>query len=121
MNSSQRAQLILGALWFVSTLTLTSAQLRMLAGDAGRLRRYAIGWIICTLVIGGLLTYVDRATGRVETAVQLGNFVLAGVAGAAALGAGGWVEARVSRAGWARFLRLALLHGALIALTYPFI
>ena len=121
MSSSQRALLILGALWFVSTLTLTSAQLRILASDARRVRRYAVGWVVCTLVIGGLLGYVDRATGRVATAAQVGNFVLAGVVAAVALAAGGWVEARASRAEGARFLRLALLHGALVALTYPFI
>jgi hypothetical protein len=121
VNSSQRAQLILGALWFVSTLTLTSAQLRILADDTRRVRRYGVGWTVCTLVVGGVLTYVDRVTGRVDISAQLGNFVLAGVVGAVALAAGGWVEARAPRAGRARFLRLALLHGALVAITYPFI
>jgi hypothetical protein len=121
VNSSQRALLILGALWFVFTLTLTSTQLRILAGDAHRIRRYTTGWFVCMLVIGGLLGYVDRVTGRAETMVQLGNFALVGVVTAVALSLSGWIEGRLSRGGQARFLRLVVLHGLIVALAYPFI
>jgi hypothetical protein len=121
VSSSQRAQLILGALWFVATFTLVSVQLRVLAGDAPRVRRYVIGWIVASLVIGGLLGYLDKITGRAESVIQLRNVALAAIVGAAALAAGGALEAQMSGAGLVRFLRLVAVHGVVVASAYLFI
>ena len=120
MSSSQQAQLILAGLWLVATLTLTSAQLRVLDGDGPGIRRYLLAWFVCALLIGGVLGYVDRATGRVGTALQLANFALVGVVSAIALAAGYAMETRLRRMGRARFLRLVMLHGVIVALAYPF-
>lgn len=118
MNSSQRALLTLGALWLVATLSLTSAQLRVLAGPPPRGRRYLVAWLVCTLLFGGLLSYLDQVTGRARMTASLYNFGLAGILSGVALTAGGFVE-RNSRS--ARFLRLVLLHGLIVLLAYPFI
>ena len=119
MNSSQRAQVILGALWLIATLSLASAQLRVLAKTDRRQRRYAIAWIVCTLLLGGVLSYVDNATGRVQTSARLMNFALAGTIGAAALAAGALMtrgNPRPQRSRSAQFLRLVVAHGVIVVL-----
>lgn len=122
MSSSLRAQVILGALWLVATLTMTSAQLRVLRAPASSRRRpYAVAWFAGTAIVGGLLAYLDRLTGRVGAADLLVALGLVAIVSALALAAGAVVESRGERAGPVRVVMLLLLHGVIVALAYPFI
>jgi hypothetical protein len=96
----------------------------VLANPAFLWRRYVIAWIVSALVLGGLLSAMDRITGRVDVTRMLTNAGIAAIVSAVALGAGAWwISARGTRSrGAARFLMLALIHGVVILLVaYPFI
>lgn len=125
MNSSQIARAVLGAVWIVAVLLLTSAQLRVVARPPPRRRRYAVASLVCALVGGWLLSAMDRATGRAESARIVADFALAALVAAAGLAAGAWWTRRpdwMNRRGPARFLTLALIHGfVVLVLGYAFI
>ena len=125
MTSSQSARLILLALWFVATLLLTSAQLRVIAVEPPRRWRYVVAWIGCTLIGGALLSMVDNAVGRADWGRRIANTVLSAAVAAVALGTGAWVTQRpewLKRHGVVRFLTLLLLQAVVILIVaYTFI
>lgn len=125
MNSSEIARTALIAVWIVATLLLTSAQLRVLASTSNRRKRYIIAWLVCLVVLGGLLSAMDGATGSIGMTRRLGNFALAATVSAVSLAVGGWWASRSARAnvrGAARFLTLALIHALVVlVISYPVI
>jgi hypothetical protein len=125
VSSSQIARSVLLALWIVAALTLTSAQLRVVARAGNRRVRNLVAWLVCTLVLGGLLVAMDRATGKIETTRGIADVSLGAFVSAAALAAGSWFA---NRPEWedqgrlARFLTLFFFHVLVVLITaFPFI
>ena len=120
MSSSQVALAILAAKWLVASLLVTSAMLRIASRPRRRPWHYALAWVVCTAVLGGLLSMTDVATGRIAFDRRLEDFFLAGAVSALAL-VGGWAWTR--RAAWpqtgrlVRFLTLFLVHAVIILLA----
>lgn len=125
MNSSEIARTVLIAVWIVATLLLTSAQLRVLASTSNRRKRYIIAWLVCLVVLGGLLSAMDSATGSIGVTRRVANFALAATVSAVALAAGEWWTRRPAWAnmrGTARFLTIALIHALVVlVIGYPLI
>lgn len=120
MNSTQIARLITIAVGVVATLVLTSAQLRVVQRPAPRGGRYLVAWVVCALVLGGLVSATDRIVGQSDTMRSIVNFATAGAVSALALGIGMWWT---DRSRWAtagstsRLLTLLTIHGLTIALA----
>lgn len=120
MTSSQMALAILGTKWLVASLLVTSAMLRIAARPRQRVWHYVLAWVVCTVVLGALLSATDAATGSIGIRQRLADFLLSGAVNALAL-VGGW--AWTSRARWAesgrmvRFLTLFLVHAVIILLA----
>ena len=117
MSSSDSARLVLIALWLVGTLVSASAQLRVVKHPAPRRTRYAIAWLVCTLVGGGLLTMMDNMIGSADWPRRLSNAALAAGVFGAALAAGAWLTQRpewTRMHGVLRFLTLAVLHATVV-------
>ena len=125
MSSSQIARVVLGALWLIATLLLTSAHTRVLAKPQPSRRRYIVAWLVCVVVLGALLSAMDNVTGRGDRARVISDFAIAAVMTAAALGAAAWWTHRPAWADKrraARFLTRALIHGfVVLVLGYAFI
>ena len=111
---------ILGAKWLVASLLVTSAMLRIAARPRQRPWHYVLTWIICTAVLGALLSATGAATGSVAIRQKLADFFLSGAVSALAL-IGGWAWTR--REQWlqtghaVRFLTLFLVHAVIILLA----
>jgi hypothetical protein len=125
LTSSETAQGVRLALWFVATLLLTSAQLRVVPAARPRYRRYVFAWFGCTLIGGALLSLMDTVVGQTDWTRRLANAAIAASVSAVGLGAGAWLTQRLE---WtrmqrgARFLTLVLLHALVILIVaYPFI
>ena len=120
MSSSHIALAVLGAKWLVASLLVTSAVLRIAARPRQRVWHYVLAWVVCTVVLGGLLSATDAATGREDMGRRFADFFLAAGVTALAL-VGGW--AWTSRAQWAqtsrvvRVLTLFLIHAVIILLA----
>ena len=123
MSSSEVARLVLFAVWFVATLVLTSAQLRVAAASPPRTRRYVVAWVACTLALGGLLFLMDKMLGAIDWRRQALNAVLGGAVAAAGLGVGALLTRQRQLQqlhGSLRFMTLALLEALVVALVgYP--
>ena len=120
MNSTQIARLITIAVGVVATLVLTSAQLRVVQRPAPRHGRYLVAWVVCALVLGGLVSATDRLVGQVDTVRSIVNVVSAGAVSALALGVGMWWT---DRSRWAtagsmsKLFTLVSIHGLTIVLA----
>ena len=120
MSSSQIALAVLLAKWLVAALVVTSAALRIAERPRQRPWHYVLAWVICTAVLGGLLSMTDAITGSSAGARRLEDFFLAAALTALAL-VGGWAWMR--REKWpqtgrmVRFLTLFLVHAVIILLA----
>ena len=120
MSSSQIALAVLGAKWLVASLVVTSAMLRIAARPRQRVWHYVVAWVVCTVVLGALLSATDVATGSIAIERKLSDFFLAAAVSALAL-VGGWAWTR--RPAWSesgrvgRFLTLFLVHAIIILLA----
>ena len=114
MTSSQIAQTMLLAFWAVATMILTSAQLRVIKRPPPRRKAYVVAWLICSLLLGALLTMTDREVGVSEPSRVATNLALcAGVSGLA-LAAGEWWTRSTSRLGPMSALTLFFVHAIVV-------
>ena len=123
MSSSESARLVLIAVWVVATLTVSSASMRALAAPPPRALRYAVAWVVSTLVLGGLLFLMDRMIGAGDWRRQLMNTAIAAVVSAAGLVAGSlltrWVAWTRMHA-FVRFVALLVIQAAVVFVVgYP--
>jgi hypothetical protein len=120
VSSSQIALTVLSAKWLIASLLVTSAMLRVVSRPRRRPWHYAVAWVVCTAVLGALLSATDAATGSIALQRKLSDVLLAGAVSALAL-VGGWAWTR--RAAWGqtgrmvRFLTLFLVHAVIILLA----
>jgi hypothetical protein len=125
MSSSATARMVLGAMWFVATMVLTSAQLRVVPAAPPRFWRYVLAWFGSTLILGALLWTMDNTLGAADWGRRLMNASVAGVLAAAGLVAGSLLTRRLQWQrlnGLSRFLTLAVLHAVIVfAIGYPLI
>lgn len=122
MTSSQIAQTVLLAVWAVATMILTSAQLRVIKRAPPRRRAYVLAWLICSLLLGALLTMTDREVGVVGLSRVATNFALCGAVSGLALAAGAWWTRRTSRSGPIPALTLFFVHAIVVlVIGYAFI
>ena len=127
MTSSQIAQTATYAVGLVSVLALTSAQLRVFRRPPPRTTALVIAWVVCTLVLGGLLVTTGTFVGRTDVMQRVTDVAIAMVVSGVALGTAEWTALRPAWATLARGRRIllavlislgatALLLGALIYL-----
>lgn len=120
MTSSQMAVVLRGAVIAVAAMLFTAAQLRVLKGNTPRRTRYAVAWILISIMLGAFISYLDAMVGRAGIADRVASFAFAAVTAALALGAGArlsqspfWTSATRFR----KALALLLIHALIVYLA----
>lgn len=102
----------------MAALLLTSAQLRVFKGAPPRRTRYVIAWLVCAIVLGAVMSYVDSQVGRAALADRLGSFAVAAVICAVALFAGSRLGASPYWGSASRVHRVLALLGLHVLIVF---
>src|SRR5688572_26177006 len=116
MTSTEIAQLVIAAKIGIAALVLTSLQSRVLRRPPPRRRAYLLAWVVCVVIVGGLIWVTDIQVGNTSLTRRVNSALLVGGVGATALAAGAWVHGRFPREGkrGLRGLALFLTHLAIV-------
>ena len=114
MTSSDIARAVLVAMLGIAALLVTSAQLRVVEHPDRRARRYGVAWLVCVVVMTGLMWVTDAQVGNDDWQRRLAGVAVIGGIFAAALAAGAWWTARPASRSRGRAISLFLIHALVI-------
>lgn len=90
LTSSQLATVIRAALVVVAALTLTAAELRVIAAPPPRRVRYVAAWLACSAILAGLAIYLDSRVGLTAPGDRALSMAGAALLSSVALAVGAW-------------------------------